>query len=329
MPKSVRELQAQLRITSSPATKKVILKQIRKAKWQEEVEEGDLRHQIRKCRACGLNRTRSNAVPFSGPTRGRADLMVVGEAPGQREDQKGIPFVGQSGKMLDAALNQAGTNRERVFVMNLLCCRPPENRDPRARELEACRPNYEAQLEMGDLMVGVTLGAYALASVIGEKRGKLSMGEYANKPLWVNGRIWVPAYHPAYVLRNRNAFSTLVEAFQLALALRFGSEGRTPLPIPPWDQVEVDGKPGQRIGPVVEKKGYALLHSTTLNQQIVIVKNEGIKVPGSVEHLPRYTLEELMRVELLGRGRKDGWTKQAIRNLNMVKFEFDGEVVLG
>lgn len=329
MSKSVNELRAKLRATDSPTTKKVIINQIKRAKDRESAEEESLRHQIRKCRACGLNRTRSNAVPWSGPPRGRADLMVVGEAPGSREDQKGIPFVGQSGKMLDTALNQAGTHRNRVFVFNTLCCRPPENRDPRARELTACRPNFEAQLDMADLMVGVTLGGFALSSVIAQPRGKVSIGEYLNKPIWMDGRIWVPTYHPAYVLRNRKAFGDLVEGIQLALALRFGNEGRTPLPIPPWDQVEVDGKPGQRIGPVVEKKGYALLHSTTLNQQIVVVRNEAARVPDSITHLPRYELEELMRVELLGRGREDGWTKQAIRNLNMVKHEFDGTVILG
>lgn len=329
MAKSSNQLKAQLRATDSPATKKVIISQIKRAKEREGDEEEALRKSIRKCRRCGLNRTRTNAVPWSGPPRGRADLMFVGEAPGQREDQKGIPFVGQSGKMLDAALHQAGTSRDKVFVFNTLCCRPPENRDPRAAELKACRPNFEAQMEMADLMVGVTMGAYALSSVLGRKRGSVSISEHSNTPLWVNGRIWVPIYHPAYALRNRKAFPDLVEGIQLALALRFGSEGRTPLPTPPWGQVDVDGKRGMRIGPVVEKKGYALVHSTTLNQQIVIVKNEAVKPPSSVAHLPRYTLEELMRVELLGRGREDGWTKQAIRNLNMVKHEFGGEVVLG
>lgn len=329
MSKSVNQLRAQLRATDSPTTKKVIISQIKRAKERETVEEEALRYSIRKCRACGLNRTRTKAVPWSGPPRGRADLVVVGEAPGEREDRKGIPFVGQSGKILDQALHQAGTNREKVFVCNTLCCRPPENRDPRARELTACRPNFEAQLEMADVMVGVTLGAFALSSVLGKPRGKLSMSQYLNKPIWADGRIWVPAYHPAYILRNRKEFSTLVEGIQLALALRFGSLGRHPLPTPPWDQIEVDGKPGARIGPVVEKKGYALLYSATLNQQIVIVKNEAVRVPSSVSHLPQYLLEELMRVELLGRGRGDGWTKQAIRNLNMVKHEFDGEVVLG
>ncbi|KKN17451.1 hypothetical protein LCGC14_0965800, partial [marine sediment metagenome] len=118
--KTTDELRAQLATTSSPTTKKVILTQISRAKLTEEEE--SLRHQIRKCRRCGLNRTRSHAVPFSGPTRGRADLMIVGEAPGASEDSKGIPFVGASGKLLDLALSQAGTKRDQCFVANTLCC---------------------------------------------------------------------------------------------------------------------------------------------------------------------------------------------------------------
>lgn len=323
MTKSSAQLRSQLEATSNPKTKLVIISQINAAKKREKQEEEDLRRSIRKCRRCGLNRTRSNAVPWSGPTRGRADLLLVGEAPGEREDSRGVPFVGQSGKMLDHGLIQAGTRRENCYVMNNLCCRPPNNRDPRAAELKACRPNFDAQLEMGDCQVGVTLGAYALANVIGEKRGSLSIGEMRGKPIWVGGRIWVPAYHPAYILRNRKAFDEFVGDLQLALALRFAED--KPLPVPPWKQLEIDGKKVGRLSQTLEKKGYGFLYSSTLGTQIVVVQHEGVQIPQKLKDLPLYTMDELIRVGMIGKGRQ--WTKSALRRLHMVKSEFGGRVI--
>jgi uracil-DNA glycosylase len=174
----------------SPSARKALLRKARQKAQGNQADE--LRIQIIKCRNCGLNRTRNNAVPYSGPTHGKADLMLVGEAPGADEDAKGVPFVGKSGKLLDRLLRVAGTDRDRCFVANTLACRPPNNRDPKARELEACRPNFDAQIELADVPVGVTLGAYALANVIGKARSSVSMGEYLDKPVWVDGRIWIP-----------------------------------------------------------------------------------------------------------------------------------------
>ncbi len=323
--KTTDELRTQLATASSPSTKKVILTQIARAKLTEKEEV--LRHQIRKCRRCGLNRTRSHAVPYSGPTRGRADLMIVGEAPGAYEDSKGIPFVGASGKLLDLALSQAGSNRDRCFVANTLCCRPPKNRNPRPNELKACRSNFENQINIGDCGVGVTLGAYALANVTGLPRSRVSMTAHVGEPMWVDGRIWVPAYHPAFILRNRNLFSEFIKTLRFALALSFGED--QPLPTPIWEQVEIDGTGGETIKSSINKKGYAFLYSRTLGTQIVILEYEGKKPPSALEHLPRYTLDELIRVGLMGKGRKAGWTRRALRNLNMVKYEFEGMVVKG
>lgn len=327
--KSSSELRVQFQATSAPHVRKALLTQIQAAIKREKAEEEDLRTQIRKCRSCGLNRTRTKAVPWSGPPRGRADLLLVGEAPGYDEDRKGIPFVGQSGRLLDLALKQAGTSRDRCFVANAICCRPPDNRDPRPTELKACRPNFDAQISLADAAVGVTLGAYALANVIGEPRKKVSMGAYLDTPIWLDGRIWIPTYHPAYVLRNRDAFSTLVDSLQFALALRHGDSDAHPLPTPAWEQVEIDGTRGTDISGPLKKKGYAFLYSKTLGTQIVILAHEGAKYPSSLAHLPRYTVDELIRVGLLGQGRRSGWTKGALRTLNMVKYELDGVVVQG
>lgn len=324
--KSSADLRAQFRESTSPTTRKVILAQIQVALKREKAEEADLRSQITDCRSCGLGRQRTNAVPWSGPPRGRADLMLVGEAPGAAEDGKGIPFVGPSGKLLDLCLKRAGTSRDKCFVANTLCCRPPKNRDPKPNELAACRPNFDAQIDLADAPVGVTLGAYALASLLNEPRESVSMTTYLNKPVWIAGRIWVPAYHPAYILRNRSMQPVLVESLRFALALRWG---RTVLPTPPWEQIQVEGTPGKNIGPHLEKKGYALIFSKTLNTQIVILKDESSTSHRGLIHLPHYTVDELVYVGLLGEGRRRGWTKNALRTLNMVKHEFDGVVVQG
>ena len=325
MPNSLEVLRGQLANASSPKIKRVILGQIKRAKQRDEDEA--LRTQIRKCRRCGLNRTRSNAVPYSGPTRGRADLMLVGEAPGAKEDSLGIPFVGQSGKLLDNALHQAGTERDNCYVFNNLACRPPENRDPRPNELKACRTNFEAQLELGDCGVGVTLGAYALANVVGEPRKKIKMMEWMGKPVWVDGRIWVPAYHPAYILRNRDAWWTLIDTLRFALDLRFAED--LPLPTPIWEQVEMEGTKSADIAKPLKKKGYVVIFSRTLGTQIVLLQYEGKKPPATYAHLPQYTIDELIRVGVMGKGRQSGWTRKALRTLNMVKYELEGTVVNG
>lgn len=316
-----------LKKTKGPARQAVLVK-IRAATKAQRQEEGEtaLRSHIVTCRSCGLNRTRTRAVPWDGPAWGKADLIIAGEAPGADEDSKGRPFVGKSGMLLNRMLKAAGTTREKVMVVNTLCCRPPNNRDPKPRELEACRPNFHAQLEISECAVGVTLGAYALAAIMGKPRTSLSMAENLDKPVWVDGRIWIPTYHPAYALRNRYEVDTIENSIKMALALRWGKQV---LPYPAHDQVDFEGKPGIDYLPQLEKFGWVLLHSKLLNCQIVMVKDEDTVTSGTVAHLPRYTFDELVKVGVAGKGRTAGWTKQALRTLHMVRAEFDGTVVIG
>lgn len=152
---SVDALRKTLQAVKSPQAKKLILKQIRTE---------TLVDQIRGCRDCGLGLIRTRAVPWSGPTEGAAELIIVGEAPGAEEDRTGIPFVGRSGKLLDLLLERAGTTRDRCFVANTLCCRPPDNRDPRPDELAACRVNFDDQLAISGAFIGVHVVVEPLAS---------------------------------------------------------------------------------------------------------------------------------------------------------------------
>src|SRR5437879_12630818 len=116
----------------------------------------DLAARIRACTLCRLHEGRSHAVPGEGPPD--AKLFLVGEAPGRHEDEEGRPFVGPAGTVLDAVLDKLGLSRHNVFITNVVKCRPPENRKPRADEIAACRPYLVAQIRAVPPAVLVALG---------------------------------------------------------------------------------------------------------------------------------------------------------------------------
>lgn len=153
---------------------------------------------IRACSACGLSRTRTQAVPGVGAQR--ADWLLVGEAPGAEEDQRGEPFVGQAGKLLDNMLAAIGLQRgNNVYIANVLKCRPPSNRNPSPEEIVQCRPYLHRQIALLQPRIIVALGKFAAQTLletdapIGSLRGRLH--QYEGVPL-------VCTYHPAYLLRS-------------------------------------------------------------------------------------------------------------------------------
>jgi len=130
----------------------------------------------------------------------KADLMFVGEGPGRDEDLAGEPFVGRSGKLLDKLMIQeVGFDRSRCYIANVVKCRPPNNRDPKPDEIEACRPWLETQLELIDPTVVVTLGNFSTRLLLNTTEGisKLRGKSYPYR----NGYL-VPTYHPAAALRG-------------------------------------------------------------------------------------------------------------------------------
>jgi len=169
---------------------------------------------VKNCRKCSLASTRRHVVFGEGNIK--AQLVFVGEAPGEDEDIQGRPFVGRAGKLLDQMIDEAGMKREDVFICNILKCRPPDNRDPLPEEIEACKGYLFSQLEIIKPRVICTLGRHAYNTLLGvdaritKVRGILT--EYKGIPL-------VPTYHPSFLLRNpdriREAWEDMAKLNQL------------------------------------------------------------------------------------------------------------------
>ena len=166
---------------------------------------------VAKCTRCPLYATATNPVPGSGSAD--ADFMVVGEAPGEKEDLQGVPFVGAAGQLLTKILAAINLSRDDVFVVNVLKHRPPGNRNPLPEEVTACSPYLVRQIELVKPKVILALGTFASQTLletkttIGKLRGQIH--RYYGVPL-------VVTYHPAALLRNPSWKRPTWEDVQLA-----------------------------------------------------------------------------------------------------------------
>lgn len=152
------------------------------------------------CQRCGLGQSRTKAVVGRGNLN--APIMLVGEGPGQTEDETGLPFVGKSGQLLDKILESVNlTTEQDVFICNVVKCRPPENRTPTPAEAEACSGYLQEQIRLVDPQIILLTGATAMKSLLGIKLGITKVrGQWFE----VNGRQYMPIFHPAYLLRNQS-----------------------------------------------------------------------------------------------------------------------------
>jgi len=177
----------------------------------------------RGCTACAeLAATRTSVVPGECPQG--ADVLLLGEAPGAREDAAGLPFVGRAGAVLDELLAEAALPRASVAVANVLKCRPPGNRPPRRAETENCRPWLERQLELADPLLVVTLGGSALAWALG---AGTRISAVRGAPVPWRGRTLLATYHPSAALRFGPAGEPMAALrADLALAARLVAELR-------------------------------------------------------------------------------------------------------
>ncbi len=151
------------------------------------------------CTRCGLAAGRTQVVFSRGDPE--ADLLFIGEGPGQQEDEQGLPFVGRSGQLLDKLVfEETGMKRDEFYVANVVKCRPPGNRDPLPEEIEACTPWLVRQLELVRPKVIVTLGNFSTKYLLQTKEGITKLRGRAHPH--PSGATVVPTFHPAAVLRG-------------------------------------------------------------------------------------------------------------------------------
>jgi DNA polymerase len=151
---------------------------------------------IRSCRACRLYEKRRNAVPGMGNTD--ADIVFIGEGPGEQEDIQGLPFVGKAGQLLTKMLAAIELGREEVYITNVVKCRPPGNRAPLPDEVEACFPYLEQQIRMIEPRIIVCLGGPAVKTILKSNTGITILRGQVHR---FNEVPVIATYHPAAVLR--------------------------------------------------------------------------------------------------------------------------------
>jgi uracil-DNA glycosylase family 4 len=170
------------------------------------------------CMRCALAQGRTQVVFGSGSPN--ADLMFVGEAPGFHEDQQGIPFVGQAGKLLDQLLGGIGLTRADVMVVNVLKCRPPGNRDPQPEEIASCEPHLFRQIELIEPKLVASLGNFATKLLSGKPAGITRVHGYEQEvTLGARTVLLYPLYHPAAALYTPSMLKVLEEDFARIPAL--------------------------------------------------------------------------------------------------------------
>lgn len=175
----------------------------------------EIAEEVRKCVKCPLHLSRRRAVPGEGNERAR--VMLIGEAPGRSEDEVGRPFVGAAGRLLDELLASVGISRQEVFITNVVKCRPPNNRDPEPKEVEACLPYLVEQVSTVDPEIVVALGRHSAGVLLG-RIGGVSIMKVRGKLREVNvfGKVRkvMPTLHPAAVLYNPKLRSLVEEDFE-------------------------------------------------------------------------------------------------------------------
>ena len=182
--------------------------------------------QVTVCENCALHFSRKKSVPGEGPEN--SEIMFIGEGPGFFENEQGRPFVGQAGKFLDELLETAGLNREKVFICNVVKCRPPNNRDPLPEELSACGSYLDRQIAAINPGVIVTLGRFSMAKFLPEARISSIHGHAS----MIKGRLIVPMFHPAAALHQPSLKPQIIEDFKkLPALLEQTKKGKTNLPV--------------------------------------------------------------------------------------------------
>lgn len=166
--------------------------------------------QILVCTLCDLHKSRTKAVPGDGPYN--ANVMFVGEGPGENEDKQGLPFVGAAGRLLHTLLESIGLKRSDVFITNIVKCRPPGNRAPRKNEIAACNPYLQSQFSIIKPKIVCPLGTPAITTLMGTE---YKVTKIHGRPFQTQRFILLPLYHPAAALYTQGLRDTLFEDFRV------------------------------------------------------------------------------------------------------------------
>jgi len=170
----------------------------------------ELAKSLHNCQLCKLAKLGRSQVVF-GVGNPHASIMFVGEAPGFNEDQKGEPFVGAAGKLLNDLLQSAGLSRDQIYIANVIKCRPPNNRDPEPDEVETCKPFLMQQIQMIRPKLVCTLGNWATQTLLERKVGITKVKAQA---FYMKDFVIFPLLHPAAALHQGNLLDTLKEDFK-------------------------------------------------------------------------------------------------------------------
>ncbi len=170
----------------------------------------EIAQEVRGCTKCALHRSRTHAVPGEG--KPRAEVLFIGEGPGNTEDKTGRPFVGEAGQLLDEMLKEAGFKREDVFITNVVKCRPPNNRDPLDEEVGVCTGNYLfEQIKNVKPKIIVTLGRHSMRLFFPQIK---SISDIHGKAYKKAGQVYMLLYHPAAGIYQQSLRNVMTEDFK-------------------------------------------------------------------------------------------------------------------
>ena len=157
-----------------------------------------------------MHQGRTHVVPGEGNPR--AEILFIGEGPGQDEDRQGRPFVGRAGQLLNKLLAEIGLKREEVYIANVVKCRPPNNRDPHDEEILACWPYLKAQIRLINPLMIITLGRHSLGRFL--PNVSISAAHGQPKKRQSDGKVIYPVFHPAAALYRASMLGALQEDFR-------------------------------------------------------------------------------------------------------------------
>lgn len=259
----------------------------------------------------------------------RSGVAVIGEAPGRDEALSGEPFVGRAGQVLNQAFDTAKLSREDVWIMNVICCRPPDNNFDSAIKVgavEACRPWFNAQLDASEAWLVVLVGRRAYEAVFETGEALTSV---RGKGQWMDGRLWVPTWHPAYVLRNIGA-QVAIEYFSDWRKIGEVARGEWEMTYPKvseamGEQLEIHF-PGEKIRQTIDRKGWVRVYSHILDDHMLVVdESKNPKIPAAWRNEPVWTTGELLRV---GWGKKLRVSGEELAKINLAKRVLGATVVV-